>query len=241
VTTYLMRHGRTQYSAAYRVNGDPRVAVPLDAVGVQQCRAARTLVPAKEITVCLTSGFARTVESADQMLDGHAIPRHAITGLGEIDYGQFEGRLFADYAAWLTEHGSLARPPGSRESQRDAIARMLGALRMALHYPGPRLVITHGLLVSIIEWLRANETGRLSDLLFFPEAPCAVPVRIGDLELTRLLDRVAGLPSCDNRAQRREDPERSNRQRLIRPQRLPSGTPMHPSEAQARQEGNPDA
>lgn len=236
-----MRHGRTSYSAVYRVNGDPRVAVSVDAVGVQQCRAARTLVPAKEIAVCLTSGFARTAESAEQMLQGHMTPRHVITGLGEIDYGQFEGRPFADYAAWLSEHGACARPPGSRESQRDAIARMLSALRVALHYRGPRLVITHGLLVSIIEWLRANETGRLSDLLFFPEAPCAVPIRIGDLELTRLLDRVADLPSCDNRTRRREDLDRSDRQRQIRPQRLPSGTHMHPSEAQARQEGNPDA
>jgi probable phosphoglycerate mutase len=241
VTTYLMRHGRTSYSTTYRVNGDPRVEVPLDAVGVQQCRAARTLIPANEIAACLVSGFARTAESAAQMLEGHATPRHVMPGLGEIDYGQFEGRPLADYAVWLTEHGACARPPGSRESQRDAIARMLGALRIALHYPGPRLVITHGLLVSVIEWLRANETGHLGDLLFFPEAPCAVPIRIDDLELARLLDRMAGFPSCDNRTRRREDSNRSDRQRQIRPQRLPSDTLMNPSEAQARQEGNPDA
>lgn len=236
MVTYLMRHGRTPYSASYLVNGDPTIAVALDEEGVRQCHAARILVPTSEIAVCFASNFGRTAESAQLVLGEHAASLRAVAGLGELDYGTFEGQPFLDYAAWLSEHGPWVRPPGSAESQREAIARMLEALRTVVDCPGPRLVVTHGLLVSVVLWARAGNADGPCDLLFFPEAPCAAPLGIGDLELTSLVDDVAACLSCDNRTQPSGVPGFRRRQPQVRPGLLPSATGSQWAEARAQEE-----
>lgn len=241
MVTYLMRHGRTPYSASYRVNGDPTIAVILDDEGVQQCRAARTLVPTSDIATCLTSNFPRTAESAKLVLGVQPARMQSVVGLGEIDYGTFEGLPFQDYAEWLSEHGPWARPPGSAESQREAIARMLEALRTVLDWPGPRLVVAHGLLVSVVLWARDGSAGDRSDLLFFPEAPCAVPLAHDDVELTSLIDDIAGCLSCDNWTQPSGVRGYPRRQLQVRPVLLPSATGSQWAEAQVQEEGNSDA
>lgn len=241
MVTYLMRHGRTPYSASYRVNGDPTVAVTLDEEGVRQCRVARTLVPTGEIATCLTSTFARTAESARLVLGEQPVRTRAVVGLGEIDYGTFEGRPFQDYAAWLSEHGPWAWPPGSAESQRAAIVRMLEALRTALDCPGPRLVVTHGLLVSVVLWARAGGADGPCDLLFFPEAPCAAPLGIDDLELATLISDVTACLPCDNWTQPSGVPGFRKHQLQVKPGLLPTATGSQWAEAQVQEEGNSDA
>lgn len=241
MVTYLMRHGRTPYSANYRVNGDPTITVDLDEEGVRQCHAARTLVPISGISTCLTSEFARTIESAKLVLAEQPAQMGTVAGLGEIDYGTFEGRPFRDYAAWLCEHGPCARPPGSTESQREAIARMLEALRTTLDCPGPRLVVTHGLLVSVVLWAHAGNAQGPCDLLFFPEAPCATPLSFADSELTSLIEDVLACLSCDNWTQLSGVPGDPRRQLQVRPGLPPSATGSQWAEAQLQEEGNSDA
>ncbi len=57
--TYLLRHGRTRLSASHIVNGDPRTAVPLDEVGIAQCRRVACASWTTSIAACVVSQFAR--------------------------------------------------------------------------------------------------------------------------------------------------------------------------------------
>ncbi|SDH42465.1 probable phosphoglycerate mutase [Sinosporangium album] len=184
--SYLVRHGRTGYSATYRLNGDPGVPVGLDSVGRQQCRIPVTGI--SRVAFCLTSGFLRARQSAELMLSESRVPIAVDTRLNELDYGDFEGKAFSDYAHWLAREGSGRRPPGSVESQREGIRRILSGLRAAPLCPGPRLIVTHGLAVSVLRWCQASPSTSLTDL-FFPEAPYVTALGIFDDELVEIADQ----------------------------------------------------
>lgn len=182
--TYLLRHGRTTYSCAYRVNGVPGIPVPLDDVGREQCRTARTTLPLASITSWVSSTFPRAVQTARLLQDDRNAPVWTDARLNEIDYGDFEGAPFGEYADWLRQHGPQARPPGARESQNEGIRRMLAGLRCALGRAGPRVVITHGLLVSVV-------TARPSaGKIIFPEARYVTPIILSDDGLPDLIGRL---------------------------------------------------
>lgn len=186
--TYLLRHGQTSLSATYRVNGDPRLAVSLDDTGREQCRRARAAIPVAEIRSCVTSEFPRAVETAKLILRGARVPITADQRLNELDYGAFEARPFSEYAAWLREHGPHSRPPGATESQREVIRRMFDGLRSALVLPGPRLVVTHGLALSVISWGQRHAVAE--EAILFPEAPCATPMVLADADLRMTIDAL---------------------------------------------------
>jgi len=187
VITYLLRHGQTSLSVSYRVNGDLRFAVPLDEAGREQCRRAR--IPVAEIRSCVSSEFHRAVETAEVILQSAKVPVTADQRLNELDYGAFEARPFGEYAVWLCQHGPDARPPGATESQRGAIRRMLDGMRSALTLPGPRIVVTHGLALSVISWRQHHEL--TEGAVLFPEAPCATPIVVADADLRRTIDALA--------------------------------------------------
>jgi probable phosphoglycerate mutase len=84
-----------------------------------------------------------------------------------------------EYGRWLEEHGPWQRPPRSPESQREAILRMLDGLRDVLAWSGPRLVVAHGLLVSVIQQATISS-------IHFPEAPYVTPIQLSDDELRDL-------------------------------------------------------
>lgn len=187
--TYLLRHGQTSVSATYRVNGDPHLAVSLDTAGREQCRRTRAAIPVAEIRSCVSSEFPRAVETAKLILQDAGVQITADRRLNELDYGIFEGRLFGEYAAWLRQHGPYGRPPGGTESQRQAISRMLDGLRSAVALPGPRIVVTHGLALSVISWRQRHALAE--GAIFFPEAPCATPMVLADADLRRTIHALA--------------------------------------------------
>jgi probable phosphoglycerate mutase len=178
MTTYFVRHGCTSYSAAYLVNGDPRVPVSLDENGVRQVETARPRIREKDIRTCVTSSFPRTRQTA-RLLLGEEYPAIVDPCLDEPDYGKFEGGPFLAYAAWLRRSGPFARPPGSGETQREALTRMVTALVRLPGTPAPRLVVAHGLMVSLLSWFsyRKPQDGLPS---FFPEAPYLEPLAVSD-------------------------------------------------------------
>jgi probable phosphoglycerate mutase len=188
VITYLLRHGQTPFSASYRVNGDPSLALFVDETGREQCRLARSTIPVAEIRSCVTSGFPRAFQTAKLMLERASASATSDWQLNELDYGAFEGRSFTEYAAWLGQHGPLARPPGATESQREGIRRMLEGLRSALLLPGPRLVVTHGLALSVVTW-RQQHALAPGDVMF-PETPCATPMVFADAEMQSIIDAL---------------------------------------------------
>ncbi|MFI6473981.1 histidine phosphatase family protein [Streptomyces sp. NPDC050516] len=191
MTTYILRHGQTDYSKRYLVNGNPAKPVHLNEEGRNSLSGVWRILPLHSVATWLTSEFPRARQTAS-LLMGVPSPALVIDArLNELDYGDFEGKPFLEYAAWLDGNGSSRRPPGATESQREGIRRMLTGVLAALEHPGPRVLVGHGLLVSVLLWYR-NHTGDEAMPLFFPEAPCLGPVAIHDDELpiliTALLD-----------------------------------------------------
>jgi len=186
--TYLLRHGQTSLSVSYRVNGDSRLVMPLDETGREQCRRARGAIPVAEIRSCVSSEFPRAVQTAELILQDAEIPITADRRLNELDYGTFEARPFGEYAAWLCQHGPHGKPPGAAESQREAIWRMLDGLRAALTLPGPRLVVSHGLALSVVSWRQRHALAE--EAILFPEIPCATPMVFADAYLRTITDAL---------------------------------------------------
>jgi probable phosphoglycerate mutase len=109
--------------------------------------------------------------------------------LNELGYGAFEGAPFLDYAARLQHNGPWIRLPEAGESHREGIRRMILGLVAALEQPGPRIVIAHGLLLSVLGWHMAR-TPSAAMPPFFLEALHLVPLAmLGD----HLADRASSL------------------------------------------------
>lgn len=180
---FVLRHAATEYSASYQVNGDPSVDMPLTAEGEAACRTAHVLRSANVVT-CVSSEFTRCRRTAELLIGGRA-PVLVDARLNELDYGTFEGGEFLVYARWLAQHGPRRRPMGAAESQAEGIARMLSGLRTVLERPGPRLVVAHGLLVSVLQWAREHQSQSLTEV-FLPAAPCLRPLALTEAELSSL-------------------------------------------------------
>jgi probable phosphoglycerate mutase len=65
---------------------------------------------------------------------------------------------------------------------------MLEGLRSALALPGPRLVVTHGLALSVVTW-RQQHALAPGDVMF-PETPCARPMVFADGEMRSIIDAL---------------------------------------------------
>ncbi|WP_116949617.1 histidine phosphatase family protein [Jiangella endophytica] len=198
MTTYVLRHGPTATSRRYLVNGDPAVSLPLDEHGVEACRQAALQFPPGLVRTWLSSEFPRARQTASLLAD--ALADVAIDWrLNELDYGDFEGHPFTEYAHWLREHGCDRRPPGSSESQREAMRRMVGGAAAALLRPAPRVVVCHGLLFSLIGWTMRPRPAAESLPLFYAEAPyveaLAVPDNVMKVLLGQLRQRLNDDPA----------------------------------------------
>ncbi|MEU2774023.1 histidine phosphatase family protein [Streptomyces sp. NPDC007162] len=182
MTTYILRHGPTDHSRRYLVNGDPAKPIHLNEDGRRALAKGWNSLPLHSVRTWVASEFPRAQQTAN-LLMGVPGPELIIAPqLNELDYGEFEGNPFLQYAGWLDGHGPDERPPGGTESQSEGIHRMLTGVLAALEHPGPRVLVAHGLLVSVLLWHRARTSGQNMPL-FFPEAPYVDPVAIRDEEL----------------------------------------------------------
>jgi 2,3-bisphosphoglycerate-dependent phosphoglycerate mutase len=189
--TYLVRHGRTELSSKYLVNGDPGRPVGLDEVGLAQARRLAGAPWTATVATCMVSEFGRTAQTARLVLADPGADLTVHPGLNEIDYGGYEGGPWMAYGSWLATAGVDACPPGGRESRQDACDRYLRALADGLDRPGPRLVVGHGLMISLLTHLRAGGSMREPA---FPEAPYVEPLTFTDAELRRIVTgRVASI------------------------------------------------
>lgn len=189
MTTYTLRHGQTDYSKRYLVNGDPTQRILLTDEGRQSLGRAWNVLPLHSMATWLTSEFPRARQTAS-LLMGVPSPELVVDArLNELDYGEFEGKPFLDYAAWLDEHGPCQRPPGAAESQHEGIRRLLTGVLAALEHPAPRVLVGHGLLVSVLHWHGDRAAGEAMPL-FFPEAPYIEPLAIGDDDLSLLVTEL---------------------------------------------------
>jgi len=144
----LWRHGRTEWNAAGRFQGqlDP----PLDDVGRRQARVAAPHVaaPLPDGTVVVSSDLGRAAETAVALTDVLGVPLRLDARLREVGMGSWEGltreevaeRHPEQYADWLAGRPIVGR---GGEDAADVPARALAALRDLPEAPAA-VVVTHG-------------------------------------------------------------------------------------------------
>jgi broad specificity phosphatase PhoE len=141
----LARHAESEFSVRGLTNGDPEIEVALTERGREQARLLGQSLAETELDLCAVSEFQRTQETADLALEGRDVPRIIVPELNDIRFGEFEGRLLADYRAWARAHGPEDVVPGG-ESRADSVRRFVTALRKLLGRPEPAiLVVAHSL------------------------------------------------------------------------------------------------
>jgi broad specificity phosphatase PhoE len=146
----LTRHAESEFSVRGLTNGDPDLEVALTTLGREQAQQLGEQLAGTEIDLCATSEFQRTQETADLALAGRDVPRIVVPELNDIRFGEFEGRLLADYRAWARAHGPEDAVPGG-ESRAESVRRYVTAFRKILERPEQTvLVVAHSLPIRYV-------------------------------------------------------------------------------------------
>ena len=183
----LTRHAHSTLNVEGRVNGDPRVPVPLTEQGRAEAALLGHQLAQLPIELCVHTRFARTRDTADEILRGRDVPSVEEPLLDDIDVGDLEGSTIADYRAWKREHTRDEPFPGG-ESLDDAAARYALAFRRLLERPEQTiLVVCHEIPIRY-----ALNAGSGSDDLDAPEhgIPNATPYLFDDAALARAAERI---------------------------------------------------
>jgi probable phosphoglycerate mutase len=146
----LWRHGRTEWNAARRFQG--QTDIPLDSVGIQQARDAAESLATLNPSRIISSDLQRAAVTAQTLADKCNLEVVTDAGLRETFAGEWEGQTreflienFGDQlAAWAA--GSNLRPGGG-ETRTEVAARMFSVINRELEHvsSGETLVVvTHG-------------------------------------------------------------------------------------------------
>ena len=145
---YLIRHALPDFPDGQR-RCLGRTDIPLGDAGMAQAEAMAASLPT--VTAVFSSPLTRAVQTA-RKIDGNMI---TMTGLRELDYGQWDGLTFTEirrrfpelYAA--REHDKSLLPPGA-EPPEQALARFADAMGEAARVsPGDFAVVTHGGVIEL--------------------------------------------------------------------------------------------
>lgn len=86
---YLIRHGKTDWNALYKLQGD--TDIPLNDEGRKQAREAAIEYKDVHFDIAFCSPLSRAQETAKLLLEGRDIPIVTDERLREIGFGSFEG------------------------------------------------------------------------------------------------------------------------------------------------------
>ena len=86
---YVMRHGKTDWNAAYRLQG--RTDIPLNDEGREMAREAAKIYKDIPIDICYVSPLQRARETAELFLEGRDVPMIIDDRLREMSFGVYEG------------------------------------------------------------------------------------------------------------------------------------------------------
>jgi 2,3-bisphosphoglycerate-dependent phosphoglycerate mutase len=146
----LARHAESEFSVRGLTNGDPEIEVALTKQGREQARRLGEQLAATEIDLCAVSEFERAAETADLALAGRDVPRLVLPELNDIRFGEYEGRLLADYRAWARAHGPEDEVPGG-ESRAESVRRYVAGFRTIDDRPERTiLVVAHSLPIRYV-------------------------------------------------------------------------------------------
>ena len=146
----LLRHGRTEWNASGRFQG--QMDSPLDLIGRAQAAAAAVAVAPMRPDAIVSSDLSRTANTADAVGAEVGLSVSLDARLREINLGEWEGltraeareRFPAEYASW--QAGSDARRGGG-ETYAEVGARASSCIVEWLDRLGPGsllVAVTHG-------------------------------------------------------------------------------------------------
>jgi broad specificity phosphatase PhoE len=103
----LVRHGRTEWNATRRVQG--QTDAPLDALGRAQAARTAARLATEPITALHTSDLCRAVESARPLAEARGLAIRTWPELREIGYGPWEGLTVAEIESRYPEQYGVWR------------------------------------------------------------------------------------------------------------------------------------
>lgn len=151
----LLRHGRTAYNHARRIQG--QLDVDLDDVGQAQAAAVAPAMAALAPDAVWCSDLLRTRRTAEPVLAACGSTASYDERLREFHLGERQGLSHEEYRALAPEEfarfhqGDFDVVPGA-ETTEQVRARMVGALRelvAAVEPGGTALAITHGAAIRV--------------------------------------------------------------------------------------------
>jgi broad specificity phosphatase PhoE len=185
----LARHGESDYSVRALLNGDPAVACGLTPEGRVQGRRLGLELAGLQLDLCVTSEFERTRATAEEALEGRAIPRLVVAELNDPRYGSFEGRPLEEYRAWAAAASSSQAPPGGGESRFAIVERYARAFAILRARPEESiLVVAHSLPIAFALAASAGTPPRpLASMVAY-----ATPQRFDRASLERVSEVLEG-------------------------------------------------
>ena len=142
----LARHGESEFSVRGALNGDRRVPCALTPAGIAQARMLGEALADEPLELCITTGFQRTLETADEALRGRDVPRLVVPEAGDPLYGPYEGADIERYRDWAQAAHSSESPGLGGESRFQIVERYARAFRIVLARPEASiLLVAHSL------------------------------------------------------------------------------------------------
>lgn len=146
----LVRHAHAASNAGSTVSGSPP-GVALSEQGIEEALELRETLAFEEISLAVSSRFARTQQTLALALGERPVERLVLPALDEIHFGAFDGGPLVDYRVWAWTHAADEECPGGGESRTDAAVRYAGALDELLARPEERiLAVSHALPVRYV-------------------------------------------------------------------------------------------
>jgi broad specificity phosphatase PhoE len=136
----LTRHAHSTLNVESRINGDPRVPVPLTEEGVAEASRLGVQLAQLPLELCVHTRFGRTRETAEAALAGRNVPQLEEPLLDDIHVGELEGETIEAYRAWKRMHRRGEAFPGG-ESLDDAGRRYARAFRVLLGRPERAILV----------------------------------------------------------------------------------------------------
>lgn len=146
----LVRHGETAWNKELRFQG--HADIPLSQKGQEQARSLSLRLSTSKFDAVYASDLKRARMTADILAATHALPVQELTGLREINFGQWEGltikEIQAKYdreiKAWWSSPLSTRVPGG--ETFAEVVQRSMDTVKhiYSCHPDGQVLVVAHG-------------------------------------------------------------------------------------------------
>lgn len=152
----LWRHGRTEYNATARLQG--QVDIPLDDVGRWQAEeAARHIAQRHLPTRIVSSDLRRAASTAGALADVRGLPVNLDARLRERGFGEWEGltaqeisdRWPEQYAVWRSGRDPQRAGAESRAAVAARVAAAVTELAEELDRDETLVVVSHGAAITL--------------------------------------------------------------------------------------------